>query len=150
MNNIIKITAASVVAAGALYAGSVFAGPNTAPTLTQVVATQNVAQTSIVSGTFDGRSDHVTSGGARIVKTAKGYDLVLDADFYLDGAPAPVIGFGNNGTYDVSSQFTKLNRKRGGQTYHLPADFTPANYSEVYVWCEDFAVPLGVATLTAA
>lgn len=145
MTNTYKIFATILLAVGALSAGAVFAGSGN-PTPAPAVAAQTL-QSSVASGAFEGRSDHVTSGLAQIVKTATGYDLVLGADFYLDGAPDPVIGFGNNGEYDASSQFTKLDKKRGQQRYTLPADFTPGQHAELYVWCEKFAVALGVATL---
>jgi|GEM_PF-2409608 len=103
-----------------------------------------------LTGTFEGRSDHETRGTATIVKTDAGYELRLGTDFYLDGAPGPVVGFGQNGEYIEASELGDLQRKRGSQTYQLPADFIPTNYSEVYVWCEDFSVPLGVATLSPA
>ena len=105
------------------------------------------AFTKVATGTFEGRSDHITTGGAHIVKVSNGYLLVLGDDFSLDGAPAPTIGFGNDGQFDKESEFAKLAKITGKQVYNLPADFTPANYSEVYVWCADFSVPLGVATL---
>lgn len=116
-------------------------------TATAMKEHKSEAFTKVASGTFEGRSDHITTGGAHILKVSNGYLLVLGHDFSLDGAPAPTIGFGNNGEFDAASEFTKLEKITGKQVYNLPADFTPANYSEVYVWCADFSVPLGVATL---
>jgi len=101
----------------------------------------------IAQGQFEGRSDHITSGETYIMKTPSGYALVLADDFYLDGAPTPVLGFGNNGEYLKSSQFAKLDKKSGRQTYILPSDFTPGQFNEIYVWCERFSIPLGVAKI---
>lgn len=120
------------------------AAPFEARVLTAELATTNHV---IQTGQFEGRSDHITKGTAKIIQTADGYELVLGGDFYLDGAPDPVIGFGNNGEYDTATQFTQLRKKRGTQTYELPAGFTPGTHSQVFVWCEKFSVPLGVATL---
>ncbi|WP_371397165.1 DM13 domain-containing protein [Fretibacter rubidus] len=120
------------------------AKPFEARVLTAELATTNHV---IQTGQFEGRSDHITTGTAKIIQTADGYELVLGGDFYLDGAPDPVIGFGSNGEYDASTQFTELKKKRGTQTYELPAGFTPGAHSQVFVWCEKFSVPLGVATL---
>lgn len=114
----------------------------------QEAAVQMVEAKPELSGRFEGRSKHVTSGEVSIVKTKTGYELILGDNFFLDGAPDPVIGFGNNGKYDKATTFTKLEKKNGRQTYNLPEGFTPSNYSQVYVWCEKFAVPLGVATLS--
>ena len=103
---------------------------------------------SIASGTFDGRSDHITTGRATIQKTASGYQLTFAGDFTLDGAPDPVVALGNGETYSASNKLGALKKITGGQTYALPASFTPGQFSEVYVWCEQFNVPLGVAKLT--
>ena len=104
-----------------------------------------VANFSVASGTFSGLSDHITTGGASIVGEAGAYKLVLASDFSLDGAPDPIVGFGKNGTYNPATKLGALKNKDGSQTYDLPASFNPADVSEVYIWCEKFSVPLGVA-----
>ena len=114
----------------------------------QEAAIQMVEAKAEASGSFKGRSKHITSGDVSIVKTEAGYDLVLGDNFFLDGAPDPVIGFGNSDNYDAATTFTKLKKKTGHQTYSLPEGFTLSNYSQVFVWCEKFSVPLGVATLS--
>ena len=107
-------------------------------------------QTIVASGTFKGASDHETRGTVRIVKVEDGYELRLGSDFYLDGAPTPVLGFGIDGEYIHATQFADLDRKRGEQVYRLPASFDPASVTEAFVWCERFDIPLGVAELTTA
>ncbi len=104
---------------------------------------------TISSGTFTGRSDHVMSGGASIVKTDEGYKLVLADDFSLDGAPAPVVALVNDETYDAANKVAALESISGSQTYDLPADFSPDAFSEVMVYCEQASAPLGVAPLAA-
>ena len=99
------------------------------------------------SGTFEGRSNHVTTGGVSILKTASGHVAVLEPDFSLDGAPAPTLGFGKSGKFDKASEFSELESKDGLQVYKLPANIDPAAYNEFYVWCAKFSVPLGVAKL---
>ena len=120
-----------------------------APATEAAAAAVTVDGPTIVAGTFSGLSDHITTGGATIVGTDGNYTLVFADDFSLDGAPDPVVGFGNDGKYDTSSQLGALTRITGGQSYALPADFSPSSYGEVYVWCEQFSVPLGVASLTS-
>lgn len=113
--------------------------------------TVNLEDANVVaSGAFEGRSDHITTGGVSLVSTDTGYQLVFAANFSLDGAPDPKVGFGNAGEYVAASQVAALQNKTGAQTYSLPASFSPSDYSEVYVWCEQFSVPLGVATLSPA
>ncbi len=107
------------------------------------------ADETISSGTFTGRSDHIMSGGASIVKTSDGYKLVLADDFSLDGAPAPVVALVNNETYDAANKIADLENISGSQTYDLPADFSPDAFSEVMVYCEQASAPLGVAPLAA-
>jgi hypothetical protein len=166
----VKTGLISLVAYGALAATAVGSAglANATPAIMAAPATSIVAQVAqlldnpdyiqpargvhpiALTGSFEGRSDHETRGTATIVKTEAGYELRLSSDFYLDGAPGPVVGFGQGGEYIEASELGDLQRKRGSQTYPLPADFIPANYSEVFVWCEDFSVPLGVASLTPA
>ena len=104
----------------------------------------------VASAEFSGRSDHVVLGNASIVGTPGNYQLVFDSSFDLDGAPDPVVGFGNNGTYDGATKLGALSQQKGAQRYSLPANFDPASAGEVYVWCEEFGVPLGVANFKAA
>ena len=113
-------------------------------------ATQSVANAvqKVSQGTFSGRSDHVTTGQATVEKTATGYQLRLSSDFELDGAPDPIVALGNGDTYVAANKLGKLKNRTGEQVYQLPASFTPGQFSQVYVWCEQFSVPLGIADLT--
>ncbi|NIA68466.1 DM13 domain-containing protein [Pelagibius litoralis] len=127
---------AVIAGVGTVYLGTA-AGPAQAASHTEVLK----------SGKFSGLSDHVTTGGVSIIETASGYIAVLETDFSLDGAPAPSLGFGNNATFDKATEFTKLDANTGLQVYAIPAGINPADFSEFYVWCADFTVPLGVANL---
>ena len=100
----------------------------------------------LASGKFKGKSGHATSGGVSVVKTATGTLVVLDPDFKSDGAPDPKLGFGKNG-YVNSTQFSELKSNSGKQTYEIPTSIDSGDYTEVWVWCEQYSVPLGVATL---
>ena len=104
--------------------------------------------TKVSTGNFSGRSDHVTTGLVTLEKTVNGYQLNFAADFFLDGAPDPVVAVGNNDTFLVSNKLGALKNRTGAQIYPLPANFTPGQFSQVYVWCEQFSVPLGIADLT--
>ncbi len=100
----------------------------------------------LASGAFRGKSGHAASGGVSVVKTAQGVTVVLERDFKFDGAPDPKLGFGKNG-YLKSTQFSVLKTNSGTQTYDIPAALDPADYNEIWVWCEQYSVPLGVANL---
>ena len=107
----------------------------------------NEVQT-ISAGNFSGRPDHVTTGQVSLERTANGYQLNFAADFFLDGAPDPVVALGNGETFAVANKIGALKNRTGTQLYTLPANFKPGQFSQVYVWCEQFSVPLGVADLT--
>lgn len=131
-----------------IFAAALVLGLGAIPTnLTVDKAHAGEGSKVVKSGTFEGRSDHITTGGISIVKTASGYVAVLENDFSLDGAPAPTLGFGNDSKFDKKSEFTKLNSKDGLQVYAIPTGIDPNKFNEFYVWCADFSVPLGVAAL---
>ncbi len=113
--------------------------------------TANAANTTVVaSGALTGRNDHITTGGVSIVKTATGHQLVLAGDFSLDGAPDPIVALGNNETYSSENKLGALKNISGAQVYEIPASINPADFSEAYIWCEQFNVSLGTATLAQA
>jgi len=122
--------------------------PTSPTTNSAPVAVQSASKTAISSGIFSGRSDHITTGLVTVEKTATGYQLSFAADFSLDGAPDPVVAIGNNGVYTKANKLGVLKNKTGEQIYTLPANFTPGQFSQVYVWCEKFDVPLGIADLS--
>jgi hypothetical protein len=111
-------------------------------------ATSAQADETIAKGNFSGQSGHATTGGVSVRKTQGGTVVVLAPDFSFDGAPDPKLGFGKNG-YDASTQFSALRSNSGEQSYEIPASVDPGDYNEVWVWCEQYAVPLGRATLKA-
>ena len=117
----------------------------TTPTSTPATTSSSINAPTVASAEFSGRSDHVVLGNASIVGAPGSYQLVFDNAFDLDGAPDPVVGFGNNGAYDGATKVGPLSQHKGAQRYSLPASFDPASVGEVYVWCEKFSVPLGVA-----
>jgi hypothetical protein len=100
------------------------------------------------SGTFTGASDHITTGDVTITENADGTSTVtFDSNFSLDGAPDPHVGFGKDGTFVTPSNLGKLQNLNGAQSYIVPASLNIDDYNELYIWCLEFAVPLGVAKL---
>ncbi|HSF94884.1 MAG TPA: DM13 domain-containing protein [Thermohalobaculum sp.] len=97
------------------------------------------------SGSFTGASGHVTTGGVEVVQTATGWEIRLGADFSLDGAPDPRVGFGKGGKFADGTDFEVLRQNKGAQTYAVPAGIDAASFDEVYIWCRKYSVPLGVA-----
>ncbi|MEM9582295.1 MAG: DM13 domain-containing protein [Pseudomonadota bacterium] len=93
-------------------------------------------------GTFTGKSNHVTTGTVEVLKK----EIVLLDDFTFDGAPDPKVALGKNG-YDSKTLMGLLKKNKGKSSYAIPAGINPDDYNEVWIWCEKFNVPLGVAKL---
>lgn len=101
--------------------------------------------TRTAMGTFSGASGHVTTGEVIVVRSADGYVVSLGSDFSLDGAPDPHVSLGDAETAQVT--LAPLERTVGAQAYTIPAEVDVGDYDHVYIWCEEFSVPLGVAEL---
>ncbi|MEZ5825753.1 MAG: DM13 domain-containing protein [Geminicoccaceae bacterium] len=98
-------------------------------------------------GEFTGASDHVASGQVLIEEDANGRIVRLGTDFFLDGAPDPKIGFGVDGQFVEGTLIGALQSNAGEQVYRIPSDLDASGFTDVILWCEQFAVPLGQATL---
>lgn len=104
--------------------------------------------------------EHTTTGTARIYQLPEGnYQLALEnldtsngPDVRVWLSQGPVIegtaGWTTAGEHphlDVAP----IKGNRGTQVYDLPADFNPADWPTVDLWCEDFSVSFGAAALKA-
>ncbi|MEX0317650.1 MAG: DM13 domain-containing protein [Ruegeria sp.] len=98
-------------------------------------------------GTFEGRSNHVTTGSVTVVKEGDRYIVELGDDFSLDGGPDPRVALGKDGTYDPDTKLGALLNLTGKQRYVVPATWDISAHNEVYIWCEVAGVPLGVAKI---
>ncbi len=97
-------------------------------------------------GEFTGASNHVTKGRAEVVTANGKSQVILLDDFWFDGAPDPKVALGQNG-YDKDTLMGLLKANSGKQTFDVPAGIDASKYNEVWIWCEKFNVPLGVAKL---
>ena len=95
-------------------------------------------------GRFSGLSNHVTTGTAEIA----GDTVQLLDDFTFDGAPDPKVALGRDGTYDPATLMGLLKSNNGASSYQIPAGINSDDYNEVWIWCEQFSVPLGVARVS--
>ena len=102
---------------------------------------------TILKGTFQGKSDHKTSGKVLINKTSKGHLLILEADFEFDGAPDPNLAFGKGG-YKKETAFSLLKKNKGRQVYKIPDSIDPTEFDEAWLWCKKFNVALGMTKLS--
>ena len=113
------------------------------------VAAPALAQSMMAkgAGTFEGRSNHVTSGSVKIIEEDGRTFVELGDDFSLDGGPDPRVAFGKDGTYAPDSKLGALLSLNGKQRYAVPATMDAAAFNEVYIWCDVAGVPLGVASV---
>ncbi|MEL7132044.1 MAG: DM13 domain-containing protein [Pseudomonadota bacterium] len=103
---------------------------------------------TVSKGTFIGASDHITTGTVEVIKNADGsHTIVLADDFSLDGAPDPRVGLGKDGHFNGNTDSGKLGNLTGAQSFVVPAGIDVSEFNEVYIWCEKFSVPLGIAKL---
>lgn len=111
-----------------------------------LTASAEAADKVLRRGSFVGQSRHATSGEVRIVERAGKVFVILGKNFSHDGAPDPKVAFGKNG-FVKGTIIGKLKSLSGEQTYEVPASLDARFFNQVYIWCEQFAVPLGVASL---
>ena len=93
-------------------------------------------------GTFSGAARYGISGTGEL--TADAVNLL--ADFRFGNAPDPKVALGRGG-YDPRTLMGPLKSKSGASSYRLPAGIDAGQYDEIWIWCERFNVPLGVARL---
>ncbi len=105
------------------------------------------ADTMLVKqGALAGESGHAATGTAQIVENGGTYYVTLAGDFTFDGAPDAKVALGHDG-YDKATLMGALKSNAGAQSYPIPAGIDPAAYNEVWIWCEQYNVPLGMAKL---
>jgi len=104
-----------------------------------------VSSSLIARGRFKGLSDHNADGEAFIMKTARGYALVLSYGFSVSESQSVVLGFGRNGQYAQQSYIGDLRANSGRQTYILPENLTPVDFDKLYIWSESTGSSIGVA-----
>ena len=110
-------------------------------------AAPSVAADAVYTGTFKGAGGKKSSGNFEIFKKDGKTFITLKSNFRLSSVPDPKLAFGN-GKYEKGTIYTgKLKSLKGEQTYEIPARLDPAKFSQVWIWCEKFSVPLAVADI---
>ncbi len=95
---------------------------------------------------FAKKNSYAVSGRAELVKEGNGYVVNLLDDFSFAKAPDPKIALGRNG-FDKSTLMGLLKSNKGASSYKVPAGVNAEEYNEIWIWCEQYNVPLAVATL---
>lgn len=93
-------------------------------------------------GRFTGAARYGISGTGELA----GRQVNLLDDFRFGSAPDPKVALGRGG-YDPATRMGPLKATSGASSYTLPDGIDPAGYDEIWIWCERFNVPLGVARL---
>jgi len=104
------------------------------------------ANTTLAQGSFSGLNNHVTTGTGYIVEKDGKMYITLGDDFNFDGAPDPRPALGKDG-YAPETLTRLLYSNTGAQSFELPAGIDVSAYNEIWIWCEQFSVGLGVAKL---
>ncbi|UWQ18333.1 DM13 domain-containing protein [Jannaschia sp. M317] len=94
-------------------------------------------------GTFTGAARYGIGGTAEVA----GNQVNLLDDFRFGSAPDPKVALGRDG-YDPKTLMGLLKNTNGASSYAIPDGINPDDYNEVWIWCERFNVPLGVAKLS--
>jgi len=113
----------------------------------------------LTTGTFSGATGHSVSGTVSVVQDGDGYALQFenysqtqgpDVFVYLTPAGDPTAGSeieaGRKILIDGGADGGE-STKEGTFTQRLPDDVDPSEYGGVGIWCENFGVPFGSATL---
>ena len=139
---------AAVLTLGAC-AGQTASTTAAAPAAASAVLDAALADSANVTarGTFEGKSNHITTGHGSIGWVDGTWVVILESDFTFDGAPDPHVALGANG-YRKDASLALLSSNDGKQVYAIPASLDVADFNEIWIWCDKFAVPLGVAKLT--
>jgi hypothetical protein len=94
--------------------------------------------------------DHTTSGGATIVRLPGGSLVLTLSELVTDNGPDLHVYLTDNATDAAAGYFVDLGTLKGNQgtqNYDVPLDVDLSRAVYVSIWCEDFAVPFGFATL---
>lgn len=123
------------------------AGPTAKTSASAPAAASAEGARITAAGGFEGRSKHITTGAGSIARLNGQWVVILGKDFSFDGAPDPKVALGANG-YRKDATLAKLASNTGQQVYAIPASLDVADFNEIWIWCNKFTVPLGVAKLT--
>lgn len=140
----LSLMAYAVAAALALSGCATQQAPSKQATVATVALDGTERKTA--RGTFEGKSNHVTTGHASIARLGKKWVVILEGDFTFDGAPDPHVALGSDG-YRKDASLALLRSNAGEQVYVIPAGLDVADFNEIWIWCDKFTVPLGVAKL---
>ncbi|MEL7543158.1 MAG: DM13 domain-containing protein [Pseudomonadota bacterium] len=137
---------AAVMMGGAVFAtasSSVSADATPQPAAVKIAAIDGDA---VYKGDFRGVEGKQATGSFEIFRDGDRTLIRLSDDFSLTRVPDPKLSFGN-GAYVDGTTYALLTSFNGEQVYEIPSHLNPAAFSQVWIWCEEFSVPLAVAEI---
>jgi hypothetical protein len=165
MNNrskwvILGMLVLAIVTTGVVVAVELFA-PEQATQVNESAAAAGVSSSARIleTGTFSGKAGHQVAGTVRLLRDEEDHYLRFenysqtqgpDVFVYLTPVGDPEttedIEAGRKVRLDGGADGGE-STKEGTFTQRLPDDVDPTQYNGVSIWCEDFGVPFGSATL---
>ncbi len=139
--------------AAALLALSACSSTGTSTTPQPVAATPKAAFTHAIEGretakgSFIGTTKHTTTGHASVFRSNGQWFVSLASDFSFSGAPSPKVAFGANG-YRPDAVIAPLSSNNGASVYAVPASLDVGDFNEIWIWCDQVGIPLGLAELS--
>lgn len=113
-------------------------------TLAVAVVMAQAGDVALTVGHFTGLNDHTVTGTIQIVTLDGHARVVFGNDFFLDGAPDPKVSVGTATSH--GTVLGDLKKLTGRQHYAVPANVKITDDTVIWIWCEQFAVPLGRST----
>lgn len=105
-------------------------------------------------GSFIGASGHQTSGDIRSTRKNDQETVVLQANFKTDSGPDLKVYLSKDPQGKIDAQETgvldlgPLKSTSGEQSYPVPSGEKLSSYKSVVIWCKQFSVNFGYATLS--
>ena len=156
-NKIAGLGIASIVLFGSVGQLALSAQPAEALKATQTTTVAAKSQSVIASGSFvTVEQDHPTNGIAKIVNVNGKRYLEFDRAFTTARGPKVRVVLHRNNTVPVNLKaenyvtIAQLKKFDGAQRYEIPANLDLNDFESVAIWCEEFNVTFGYASLQDA
>ncbi|MGB3649683.1 MAG: DM13 domain-containing protein [Rivularia sp. (in: cyanobacteria)] len=156
-NKLAGLGIASIVLFGSVGQLALNAQPVQAQRAGQSIRIAAKSQSLIASGSFvTTEQDHPTNGTAKIVKVNGKRYLEFSKEFTTARGPKVRVVLHRNSTVPVNLQekdyvtLAALQRFDGAQRYEIPANLNLDDFKSVAIWCEEFNVTFGFASLKGA
>ncbi|NEP02228.1 MAG: DM13 domain-containing protein [Symploca sp. SIO2E9] len=152
LNRLASSVLVSVVVFGSI--GTTVINPSAALAKPSGNSTQLTAANVLASGTFvNVEQDHPTSGKARIINENGKRYLEFEQGFKTASGPEVQVILHRNNTVPVSINeqdyvtLAPLQSTNGAQRYAIPDDWNLDQFKAVAIWCKQFNVTFGYASL---